>query len=518
MKKVLSVFVFSSFLILGKIIFGEILVGTFATAEELILKVKNNPILAGWVYQKGNLENSYCLYERNYMILASANIDLMVNNPILKIFKEHGSDILSSSFSISNKHFVSLDSNGVLVERMFADVLQVNVRKVHEKLKPASVAISPDDSVELVGFKNGFIQAHSLLKKAKKNVDVFFKAHSGSVYSISFNALGNYFASSGEDGKVKIWRAKDLRLLREVDAFIKKDDTISFVPAIFSPLNDIFAYASSEKMLALSDIQGKNINTIFISDGIKEVHFTEKKDAIAVLTLSNTLEFYSIHKGKYLGTIPSLSNLSISSLSINIITGNLLIATKEGEIYLCAPKEIKNVRLAKKNEKMKEASSYMTEGSKQKGKSAKLEDSKTSQNILEYWGLEDGINVRGQVRKPFFSIKDETPLEAPLVVLPYTEIKKNKPQSQKTLDQTIFDEEVEFQPIILLDEEDVEDEESSEDDEDEGNDAKKIQTENSTDKVEASNQQEESSPEETTDSKEDEQEESREDDKDLEEK
>ena len=118
MKKISSIFVCLSFLIF----IGIITRGTSLIAEELILKVKESPTIAGWVYQKGELENSYCLYERNYMILASANVDIKIKNPILNIFKEHEADILSSSFSISNKRFISLDSQGMLIERMFAAV------------------------------------------------------------------------------------------------------------------------------------------------------------------------------------------------------------------------------------------------------------------------------------------------------------------------------------------------------------------------------------------------------------
>jgi len=463
MKKKLMVFILFSFLLFFEMLFCNVLVIASLEAEELILKVKENPKLAGWIYQKGKLENSYCLYERNYMIFASANADWQGSNPILNIFKEHVADILSSSFSISNKRFVSIDSNGVLIERMFENNSEMNVRKVHEKLKPTSIAISPDDSIELVGFKNGFIQAHSLLKKTKKNVDVYFKAHSGSVYSISFNALGNYFASSGRDGKIKIWKTKDLSLLREVDSFINSDNLTSSVPALFSPINDVFVYTSAENMLAFSDIKGKNIQAIFITDGIKEVHFTEKKDAVAVLTLMGNLEFYSISKGKYLGTIPALNSFSISSLSINIITGNILVATKEGEIYLCTPQEIKNVRIAKKNEMRKDAQI----GKASKTKENAIENEKNvqlSKTMLEYWGLEDGVRIQRHLRKPSFPIKDETPLEPPLILLPakVKEVKKYKKNVKqvKTLNQTVFDEDIEFQPIVEKDEEvneDIED-------------------------------------------------------------
>ena len=485
MKKISSIFVCLSFLIF----IGIITRGTSLIAEELILKVKESPTIAGWVYQKGELENSYCLYERNYMILASANVDIKAKNPILNIFKEHEADILSSSFSISNKRFISLDSEGMLIERMFADSSKVNIRKVHEKLKPACVAISPDDSVELVGFKNGFIQAHSLLKKAKKNVDVYFKAHSGSAYSISFNALGNYFISSSEDGKIKIWNSKDLSLIREIDA-VKKDGTFFPVPATFSPLNDVFVYVSSEKMLAFSDIKGKNIDTVFVADGIKEVHFTEKKDAIAVITLMENLEFYSISTGKYLGTIPSLNGLSLSSLSINIVTGSLLVATSEGEIYLCKSDEIKNARIAKKKE---ETVKMVQTSQKDKG-------SALSKNVLEYWGLEEGVNVQAQVRKPFFSIKDETPLEAPISVVPPKEEKKNKKQTKivKTIDQTIFDEEVEFQPVMQEDEDDSYDEEDESNEDESADTAQKVEA--TSPKGEGENQEDDEAKENEEDS------------------
>ena len=77
MKKILTIFILFSFLAIKGALFDKNSVMTTAlAAEELILKVKENPTIVGWVYQPGKLENSYCLYERNYMILASTNMDV----------------------------------------------------------------------------------------------------------------------------------------------------------------------------------------------------------------------------------------------------------------------------------------------------------------------------------------------------------------------------------------------------------------------------------------------------------
>ena len=445
MKKIVSVLGYLVFLAFIKTSIAKNLlvrgqVGGTIAAEELILKVKENPQIAGWVYQKGKLENSYCLYERKYLILARANVDITVQTPILNVFKEHEANILASSFSISNKRFVSLDADGFLVERTFANWDEVNVRKVHEKLKPTSVAISPDDTLELVGFKNGFIQANSLLKKTNKNIDVYFKAHEGSVYSISFNALGNYFISSGTDGKIKIWNAKDLLLLHEIDTFINTPDLIP-VPALFSPLNDIAVYATGKETLCFQDIQGNTISTVFVPSGIKTVHFTEKKDLIAVLTSENTLEFYSIRKGKYQGTLTSLKD--ISSFSVNIVTGNILVATKDGKIYLCTPKEIKNEKPAKTNPKEETKKTAKDDANKRVEEAAQIqnnpiedeENPKLSKTTLRYWGLEDDVSVKKTSRKPSFLLKDETPL-APIFIFSPFESTKNAEMSEKSIEET----------------------------------------------------------------------------------
>lgn len=90
-------------------------------AEELILKVKNSPCIAGWIYQNGSLENSYCLYEKNHIILASSLLMYQMQNPILHVFKEGEKDIISVHFSLSNKTFISLDESGILTERSFAN-------------------------------------------------------------------------------------------------------------------------------------------------------------------------------------------------------------------------------------------------------------------------------------------------------------------------------------------------------------------------------------------------------------
>ena len=405
--------------------------------------------------------------------------------PILNIFKEHKAEIVCANFSISNRCFLSIDSDGILVERMFTNSSGVTVRKVHEKLKPVSVAISPDDSMELVGFKNGFIQARSLLKKSKKNVNVYFRSHTSSIRSISFNALGNYFLTSGDDGKIKLWQTKDLQLVREVDTFIKEDDLTLSIPACFSPLNDVFVYESAKNILTISDIQGKNIKTVLVPEGIKEVHFTEKQDVVAVLTRQGKLEFYSISKKTYLGTMPFINEISISSFSVNIITGNILVSTKEGEVYLCNSTEMQNIEVVteskeKKTESSKKESSHIPllahkmplklypqypqeehspplkkEGENSHQREEHLQEEVSlplSQNVLEYWGLEDEVNIEGASRTPFFPIKDETPLEEPLIFLSHTENQGEKIQAEPILEQTVFDEGVEFQSSMQEDE------------------------------------------------------------------
>lgn len=408
-----------------------LLSASLLASQELILKVKDKPCIIGWIYQKDKLENTYCLYDRNYVILANSSYISSDASPILDIFKEHEKEVISANFSFSKPHIISLDAGGKIVNRSLVDEGHTKVRDFDVRLRPSSVAISPDNKMELVGFGNGFIQIYSLLKKTQKDFNISFKAHTSPIYSISFNPLGDYFITSSLDNKIKIWKTKDLSLIREMEAFNQ-----DLVPALFSRLSDKFLYAKSETMLSISSIEGE-VSSIFIKDGIQMAKFTEKKDAIMVLTKKSHIEFYNIKTGGYLGTIPSIINFPITSFDINIVSGKILVGSSTGEIYLCDVNELKNIKMEDKK--------IPTKKNTIKGKEKTQQNAPLSNNQLEYLGLDDVISVQSPLRKPSFSIKDETPLEEPMEVLPQKpkEEKKvkisNKKEDEKTLDESVLE-------------------------------------------------------------------------------
>lgn len=401
-------------------------------SQELILKVKNHANIVGWVYQKENLEDSYCLYDDNYLIFASSTNQ---KKPIIYVYKEHSYSIISGSFYISNKEFVALDSENMVLKARFDAPDKSTMRKVHENLVAQSIALSPNDEMIITGFANGFIQTHYLLKHAEKNFDVHFKAHNDVIYSISFNSMGQYFITSGKDERIKIWDAKTLNLIKEFSHYCE-----NLCPSIFSPLNDNFAYCTSRQTLCVSDIDGKLQKEIAIMDGIRLIKFTEKKDRIAVLTDSKRLEFYNVETGKYEGAIDTLQD--ICSFDVNIVTGAILLGTEEGEVYLASNRDIK-IRATLQKTQIKK---------KQINETSVNEEAKVptlSTNILKYLALEEDDNIQESVaKKPSFSVKDESPLEDPITFTTKTETNKKVPNKtlKKTLNETGLDEEgVEFQ-------------------------------------------------------------------------
>ncbi|MGP1437501.1 MAG: hypothetical protein ACTTKH_00345 [Treponema sp.] len=409
----------------------------FLFSQELILKVKNPINILGWIYQKGMLEDSYYLCDNNYIILASTTNQ---QKQIIHIYKEHSSPVISSSSYISNMQFVALDDENIVLETSFDDLENPKTRKVHERLVAKSVSVSPDDAMEVVGFANGFVQTHYLLKLAKKAFDVHFKAHNDSVYSIHFNSMGQYFITSGKDEKIKIWDAKTLTLVKEL-AFCSENQC----PAIFSPFNDNFAYCTSRQTLCVSDVGGRSKKEIVVTAGIKIAKFTEKKDRIAVLTEAKSLEFYNITTGQYEGCIPLLKDVEISSFDINIVTGNVLIGTEAGEIYLSSNKEIKNIVL--KDKKPKAQARKVQVEQKPIAREEKTKEQPLSTNVLNYLVLEDEEVVKEpELKKPFFPIKNETPLEEPITFDKKVEPAKKASTKIKTLNELVLDdEEVEFQ-------------------------------------------------------------------------
>ena len=404
----------------------------FLSSQELILKVKNPANVVSWVYQKGLLENSYCLYDDNYLIFASS---LDVQKPIIHIYKEHFSSIVSTSFYISNKQFVALDDQNIVLEAKFENLEKIQTRKVHEKLFAKSIALSPNDEMEVLGFENGFVQTHYLLKhNSKKNFDIYFKAHDDYIYSVSFNSLGQYFITCGKDEKVKVWDAKTLSILKEFESYCE-----NLCPTVFSPFDDKFAYCTSEKTLCVSNIDGSFNKEIAVVDGIKLVKFTEKKDRIAVLTDSKRLEFYNVATGKYEGTIGRLEN--ICSFDVNLVTGAILAGTEEGEVYLSSNKDVK---IAKQNQNQLI-----------KRQLNNIEDKKEikmptfSKNVLKYLALEEDEEVQVVEKDTrFLPLKDECPLEDPVTFTKKTEPIKKAPTKaiSKTLNEIGLDEqEIEFQ-------------------------------------------------------------------------
>ena len=441
-------------------------------SQELILKVKNPASVVGWVYQKGKLENSYCLYDDNYLIFASATNQ---EKPIIHIYREQTSSIISSSFYISNKQFVALDGENTVLGARFDDLEKLHIRKVHESLVAKTIALSPNDEMEVLGFANGFVQTHYLLKHSKKNFDIHFKAHDGDIYSVSFSSLGQYFITSGMDEKIKIWDAKTLSLIKEFSCYPES-------PAIFSPFDDTFVYCTSGQTLNVCDIDGKLQKEIAIIDGIRLVKFTEKKDVIAVLTDSKGLEFYNVATGKYEGGIASLAN--ICSFDVNLVTGNILVGTEEGEVYLASKKDVKIVK--EKQIQLKKEVFNSVKNDKEVKKTA------LSTNLLKYLALEEDDDVQESAsNSPYFSIKDESPLEDPVVFIKKTGHIKNMPTktNTKTLNETGLEEEdMEFYESatesVELDEEDTEKStENSEKEEEQTNQDVKPKTETQEDET-----------------------------------
>ncbi len=411
-----------------------LILNPFLFSQELVLKVKSEPNVVGWIYKNGELENSYCIYERNYLILASTAKQKKLS--ILNIFKEHSSPIISSNFSLSNMKFVSLDEEGKLIERRFDNWNDVKIQNLNKKLFPKSVAISPDDELVIVGFENGFLQAHFILKNAKKDFSAYFKGHSASIYSISFNAIGKCFLTSGKDEKVKLWDSKTLSLLNEFDAF-----TNNLCPAFFSPIEDVFVYCTSEKLLSVCDTMGNIKNTIFVEDGIKLAKFTEKKDKIAILTSKNQMEFYSISNGRCLGQMPALVDFSINSFDVNIIKGDILLSTSTGEIYLASLHDIKKIH---KNERGKHSTQDNADDVKEMQENSEdeafeKENDELSDN-LEKEELEENleeINIIEDIKLSSFRLNEETPLDEPDAFVIKKEKKKN---NNKKLNEIILED------------------------------------------------------------------------------
>lgn len=412
----------------------------FLFSQELILKVKNSANIIGWVYQKERLDGSYCLYDDNYLIFASSTNQ---QRPIIHIYKEHSSSIISSNFYISNAQFVALDDENVVLEARFDDLEKYKTRKVHEKLSAKSIAISPNDEMEVVGFENGFVQIHFILKRAKKNFDVHFKAHDDCIYSVNFNAMAQYFITSGKDGKIKIWDTKTLTLVKEFSFYSE-----NLFPAIFSRFDDSFIYCSSRQTLCISDIDGKLQKEIAVMDGIRLAKFTEKKDRIAVLTESKRLEFYNVATGQYEGTINSLEN--ICSFDINVVTGAILVGTEEGEVYLTSAKDIRIKKQELKQVQVKKQPPVNKNDSVENKKDIidEVTTPSLSSDILRYLGLEDDEDVQEPTpKKSRFPIKDETPLEDPITFTKRAEPSKKAPavaNTKKLNDSVLDDEEIEF--------------------------------------------------------------------------
>ena len=434
-------------------------VSVFLFCQELVLKVKNPPTIVGWVYQKGKLENSYCLYDDNYLIFANAKEQ---GKPIIHIYREHSSSIISSSFCISNKQFVALDNENIVLNARFDSLDAPLTRKAHEKLIAKSIALSPNDEMEVLGFENGFIQTHYLLRRNKKNFDVYFKAHDDFIYSVSFSSLGQYFVTSGKDEKIKVWDSKTLALVKEISCY-----TENLCPSIFSPLDDLFVYCTSQKTLCISDIDGNLQKEIAVMDGIRLAKFTEKKDRIAVLTDSKRLEFYNLLTGKYEGAIASLEN--VCSFDVNIVTGDILVGTEEGEIYLTSEKDIKILKESSKQSKVKKIEVN------EKDVSDKKKTYELSTNVLKYLALKEDDDIQvSDLRKPIFpiKIKDETPLEDPVRFSKKTELIEKNPTSMsaKTLNENVLDgDRIEFREKTATTEDVKEEKPSNETYESQGN-------------------------------------------------
>ncbi len=122
--------------------------------------------------------------------------------------KEQGRDFIGACFTADGKKIIARNRDGVIKIYDIEGKKEVQELKAHEG---AAFALSPDGKFA-AGNYDGTIEIWAAdgkeLKTIKAHVNPTRSGEPGSVISLSFSHDGNWLASGGIDGVVKIWSVK----------------------------------------------------------------------------------------------------------------------------------------------------------------------------------------------------------------------------------------------------------------------------------------------------------------------
>ena len=310
-----------------------------AAAAELILKLDNTPLAIGYTDKAG----LYCTADGADVLIAST-----VEKAVVFNLKEHKGTVFALSFSPLTSSFISAGEDNIIVKRNFNSAPPLGVFPLHDTLKLKSIALSPDGKMIAAGLENGFLTVNLTLKLSEKNLDVGFKAHEKTIYSVHFNYNGSYVITAAYDNKIKIWNSENLTLVREFDFFGNNK-----TPAVFSPVENVFASTLAANEIVIRTLDGKKTASIKTEKSIKNFMFTESGTHLVVLNELNELCVFDTATGNLVGIIPPCIKEELTAFAVKGDMTEIIAGYASGEIYRIKIDKMTKPYLQKK-EKAKE--------------------------------------------------------------------------------------------------------------------------------------------------------------------
>ena len=267
----------------------------------------------------------------NYLLKGGLLVELKEQqSALIELLRENGRPELRSFFVASDEH--DKKTVAALKEAVIKAQSQETSRKIKDKLlfSPTKTVEATVEAISLLGKSQTGLNcviypAQDALHRASKNIKELLnlEGHDGRITSVAFSPKGDRFASTGEDGTIRLWDLQGNPISKPFPGYSSRIWSVAF-----SPKGDQIISGSYDKTLRLWDLKGSPIGKPFKghSGAVSSVAFSPKGDRIISGSYDKTLRLWDL-EGNFIGAPfeghkKEITSVAFSPNGDRVVSGN----------------------------------------------------------------------------------------------------------------------------------------------------------------------------------------------------